>query len=132
MEKPGNRSLSATVRESKRVCCSSPAAMSYWFAASLVAWGVLVAVGNYWRPLDWYSASTILLAMGIGCVANWLKNRSFHCAITGPMFLMAGIFFLLADLRIVHVNARFVWSLVSIGTAIAFLLEWRYAKRSAY
>jgi hypothetical protein len=68
--------------------------------------------------------------MGIGCVGNWFRNRSFHCAITGPMFLMAGIFFLLADLRIVQINARLVWSLVFIGTGIAFLLEWRYAKRS--
>jgi hypothetical protein len=124
------QSLETVVRESKKVCCSSPAAMCYWFAASVIAWGVLVAAGHYWRPLHWYSASTILLAMGIGCLANWLRNRSFHCAITGPMFLMAGIFFLLADLRIVPIKARLVWSLLLIGTAIAFLLEWRYAKRS--
>jgi hypothetical protein len=28
--------------------------------------------------------------MAIGCLANWLRNRSFHCAITGPLFLIAG------------------------------------------
>jgi hypothetical protein len=68
--------------------------------------------------------------MGIGCAANWVRNRSFHCAITGPLFLVAAIFFLLAGLRDVHVNARLVWSLLFIGTTIAFLPEWRYAKRS--
>jgi hypothetical protein len=69
-------------------------------------------------------------AMGIGCAANWVRNRSFHCAITGPLFLALAIFFLLAGSRDVHVNARLVWSLLFIGTAIAFLPEWRYAKRS--
>jgi hypothetical protein len=115
----------------QRACCSSPAAICYWFAASLIAWVTLSVAGNYyWHPLHWYSASTILFAMAIGCVANWLRNRSFHCAITGPLFLIAGIFFLLADLRMVHVNGALVWSLLFIGTAIAFLLEWRYAKRA--
>jgi len=116
---------------SKRACCSSPAAMCYWFAASLIAWGVLSVVGAYWHPLHWYSASTTLFAMAMGCVANWLRNRSFHCAITGPLFLIAGIFFLFADLRIARVNGPLVWSLLLIGTAVAFLLEWRYAKRSS-
>jgi hypothetical protein len=117
--------------ESKKVCCSSPAAMCYWFASSLAAWGVLSIAGAYWHPLRWYSASTVLFGMGIGCAANWVRNRSFHCAITGPLFLTAAIFFLLAGLRIVHVNARLVWPLLCIGTAFAFLLEWRYANRSA-
>jgi len=63
--------------ESKRACCSSPAAMCYWLAASLIAWGVLGAVGNYWHPLHWYSASTILFAMGAGCVANWPRTARF-------------------------------------------------------
>ncbi len=27
--------------EHKGACCSSPAAMCYWLAASLIAWGVL-------------------------------------------------------------------------------------------
>jgi hypothetical protein len=129
-------SLSASLEtsnmaESKRACCSSPAAMCYWFAASLIAWGVLSAAGSYWRPLHWYSASTVLFAMAIGCVANWLRNRSFHCAITAPLFLIAAIVFLLAHMHIAHVNVSLVWSLLLIGTAIAFLLEWRYAKRSA-
>lgn len=76
-------------------------------------------------------SSGVLLAMAIGCVANWLKNRSFHCPITGPLFLIAGVVFLLAGVRVIHVNAVLVWRFVLIGIGIAFLLEWRYAKRSA-
>jgi hypothetical protein len=63
--------------------------------------------------------------------ANWLSNRSFHCIITGPPFLTGGVVFLLSGVRMIHVNAVWVWSLGLIGIGIAFLLEWPYAKRSA-
>jgi hypothetical protein len=56
--------------EYKEACCSSPAAMCYWFAASLIAWGVLSLIGSYWRPLRGSSAATILFAMAIGCVCQ--------------------------------------------------------------
>jgi len=77
------------------------------------------------------SAAACCFAMAIGCLANWLKNRSFHCVITGPLFLIAGVAFLLAGVRAIHVNALLVWAFVLFGIGIAFLLEWRYAKRSA-
>ena len=115
----------------KGACCSSPAAMCYWFAASLIAWGVLSVIGLYWRPLHALSAATILFAMAIGCVANWLRNRALHCAITGPLFLIAAVVFLLSDFRMAHVNSFLVWTFALIGVGIAFLLEWRYAQRAA-
>src|SRR5437870_9335645 len=75
MRGPGTPAEPTNMAESREVCCSSPAAMCYWFATSLIAWGVLGVAGVYWSPLHWYSASTILLAAGIGCIANWLRNR---------------------------------------------------------
>ena len=113
--------------EHKAACCSSPAAMCYWFAVSLTAWGVLSLVGIYWRPLHALSAATILFAMAIGCVANWRRNRILHCAITGPLFLIAALVFLASDVIMAHVNSLLVWPFVLVGVAIAFLLEWRYA-----
>jgi len=113
-----------------RVCCSSPEAICYWFGASLIAWGVLSLAGMYWHPLRWYAASTALFAMGIGCVANWFRNRSFHCALTAPLFLVAGVVFALGDMSLLRVNVSFIWLLVLLGTATAFALEWRYAKRA--
>jgi hypothetical protein len=111
-------------------CCSSPAAMCYWFTVSLVAWGVLSFIGIFWRPLHASSAVACLFAVAIGCLANWLRNRSFHCAITGPLFLIAGTVFLLSDVHLIKVKAEWVWPLVLIGTYIAFLLEWWYARHS--
>ena len=67
------------MKEHKEACCSSPSAMCYWLGASLIAWEVLSLMGIYWRPLHALSAATILFAMAIGCVANWLRNRTLHC-----------------------------------------------------
>jgi hypothetical protein len=117
--------------EHKGTCCSSPAAMCYWFAASLIAWGVLSLIGLYWHPLHGSSAATVLFAMAIGCVANWLRNRTLHCAITWPLFLIAAAVFLLSDATMIHVNSLLVWPLVVMGVGIAFLLEWRYTRLSA-
>ena len=39
--------------------------------------------------------------------------------------------FLLSGISMIHVNTRWVWPFVFIGVGIAFLLEWRYAQRSA-
>jgi hypothetical protein len=112
--------------EPKGACCSSPAVMCYWFAASLIAWGVLSVTGIYWHPLHALSAAAILFAMAIGCVANWRKNRTLHCGITGPLFLIAALVFLLSDATETHINSLLVWPFVLIGVGIAFLLEWRY------
>jgi hypothetical protein len=69
--------------------------------------------------------------MAIRCVANWLRNRTFHCGITGPLFLIAAVVFLLSDASMVHVKSLVVWPFVLIVVGIAFLLEWRYTKFSA-
>ncbi len=117
---------------SKRiVCCSSPASMCYWFVASIIAWGLLSLVGLYWRPLGRASAGTILLAAGMGCVANWGKNRTFHCGITAPLLLIGGTGFLLSDMGIVNVPLAIVCAFVGVGICVAFLLEWRYASGRA-
>ena len=112
----------------RHLCCSSPASMCYWLLASTIAWGLLSIVGVYWRPLGRDSASTILLAAGIGCVANWKRNRTFHCGITAPLLLIASMVFLLSDVGILNVPPPFVWAPVGVGIGIAFLLEWKYAR----
>src|SRR5205807_6511214 len=130
MRGPGTPAEPTNMAESREVCCSSPTAMCYWFATSLIAWGVLGVAGVYWSPLHWYSASTILLAAGIGCIANWLRNRSFHCVITGPLFVIAATLSLVGSLGLAHLHVSLVWSLPLVGMGVARLWERKYAKRA--
>ena len=111
-------------------CCSTPVAWCYWGGFSLLAWGILSLVGIGWYPLHASSAATVCLAVGIGCVGNWLRNRTLHCGITAPVFLIAGCAFLFAEMRWLVVNPSLIWSFVAIVTGLAFLLEWRYGARS--
>jgi hypothetical protein len=123
--------LFATTKQAE-ACCSSPATICYWFIVSLLAWGVLSLIGIYWRPLHESSAAVCLFAMAIGCLANWLRNRAFHCAITGPLFLIGGVLFLLSGVRMIpRRDTLWVWPVLLIGIGIAFLLEWLYGKRPA-
>jgi hypothetical protein len=86
-------------------------------------------MGAFWHPLQGSSAATCLLAMAVGCGANALKNRTYHCLVTGPLFLIGAV--LLFSSRVTLIKPNLVWAGVLVGTAIAFLLEWRYARGSA-
>jgi hypothetical protein len=111
-------------------CCSSPATICYWFVISVLAWGALSLIGVYWHPLQTSRSAACLLAMAIGCLANWLRNRSFHCVITGPLFLIAGVVFLLSDVDLISIGTRWVWPIVLILASIALLWEWRFTGRA--
>jgi hypothetical protein len=117
--------------QDKGACCSSPASICYWFVASLMAWGLLSLIGMYWYPLHARSATTILFAMAIGCAANWVRNRTFHCAVSGPVFLITAFLFLLFDVTTFRVDIVWVWLFVLLGAGVGFLLEWWYARRPA-
>jgi len=71
------------------------------------------------------------LAVAAGCLAHWVRIRTLHFAVTGPVLLIAGGAFLLSAVARVRVDASWVWTFVAIGTGAAFLLEWRCAKRPA-
>ena len=96
------------------------------FARSM---GITRFVGIYWHPLHATSAGTILLAAAIGCFANWLKNRTFHCGITAWLFLASAIVFFLSSIDLIQIDPRFVCPFLAIGVAVSFILEWRYAGR---
>lgn len=119
----------ADIGRKQQACCTSPSTMCYWCTTSLGAWGLFSLLGLYWHPLHASSAATILFAASVGCFANWVKHRTFHCAITAWLFLAAAGLFLLANIGLIAIEPRFIWPVVAIGTVVAFLLEWRYASR---
>ncbi len=62
---------------------------------------------------------------GGACVANFRHNRTLHCAITGPLFLVAAILALLVDRGDLVIQPPALWGVVLAVTGLAFLLEWR-------
>lgn len=66
--------------------------------------------------------------MSIGCLLNWSKHRSFHCQITAPLFLIAGILFLFLPDSMIHADGAWVWAVVMVGVILAFLLEFQFAR----
>lgn len=115
----------------QQACCSSPSALCYWCTVSLAVWGFLSLLGIFWRPLRAAPDATCLFAGAIGCFANWLKNRTFHCGITSWLFLAGAVLLLLSEIGLIQFEPRFVWLAVAIGTVFSFVLEWRYASRTA-
>jgi hypothetical protein len=101
--------------------------MRYWTIIFVISLAALTIVAVYWHP---FSNAVVPLAVGIGCVANWAKNRTYHCGITGPIFILAGAALLLAAVGYIHVQSIVIWALAVIGTVVALYLESRYAEKS--
>jgi hypothetical protein len=96
-----------------------------------LAWEGIALIGMYWRPLRASSAPTIFLAIAIGCFANWVRTRTFHCMIAGPLFLVVGFLLLLSEFNAIQLDREWLCPIVIIGIGVAYLLEWRYAQHSA-
>jgi hypothetical protein len=58
----------------------------------------------------------------VTCLANWVRNRTLHCAIIGPVLWIAGGAFLLSAVAHVRLDTSWVWPFVAIGTGVAFLI----------
>jgi len=86
---------------------------------SLAAWGLLSLLGVAWHPFHATSAATILFAAAIGCFANWIKNRTFHCGISAWIFLAGAVAFLFTDTGVIQIEPRFVWLFVAAGTVLS-------------
>ena len=110
------------------VCCSSRASICYWLVVSLAAWAALVSIGMFWHPLHATSAVTCLLAMAIGCFVNAFKNRTYHCVLTGPLFLIAAILLLDARQACCGLGGRSDWDRNRVSSGVALFPE---AKRNS-
>ena len=63
--------------------------------------------------------------MSVGCFANWIRNRTYHCFIDGPLFLVAGGLFLLRGIGLAHFPSWAIWIPLFAGVSLSFWLEWR-------
>lgn len=102
----------------------------------LLLWCLPIAaliVGGSWsgmRPWLWIPA---LLVMGIGCVANAARCGRVHCYFTGPLFLLAAVYVVLAEFHLVPLHPAVFLDTVLVITGLAYLSEFplgRYTKKA--
>ena len=114
-----------TSRFLARSCCTTPAAMCFWAAAFVLVYGAGLLLSSLWPPLSPFGDTLILAALGIACVINFSRNRTLHCGIIGPIFLVGAVAAALIESGRWAADLSAVWGVVLVGVGIAFVLEWR-------
>ena len=115
-----------------RGCCTTPSAMWFWCASFVVFFGVSLLLGRVWPALQQYGDTMLLVALAAACVVNFGRNRTLHCGLTGPLFLIAAVVALLFEVGIWRLDQDVLWGVVLAGVALAFLIEWRTVGRQRH
>lgn len=111
----------------KSLCCLTPKAACTWIVAFFILYCLGLGV-LYLGHIGRYQGTALFAAMGLACFVNFAQNRTFHCVITGPFFLLVALALALQSYRVWNVNGTVVWLTVLIVVGIAFLLERRFAR----
>ncbi|HJT69766.1 MAG TPA: hypothetical protein VJ731_06175 [Terriglobales bacterium] len=111
---------------SKTFCCVSLPSFCFCAAVFLIVYvGTLLAIGAL--HIEQYHSSALCAAVGLSCVATFFRNRTFHCMITGPLFLLVAPAVALQTVGVWKVSAGLLWSVVLIVVGAALLLERKLA-----
>lgn len=106
--------------------------MWFWAAAFVVLYGIGLLMRSRWPVFEPYADTLLLAALGAACFINFGRNRTLHCGLTGPLFLVAAIVAALIEARIWNVSEEALWGVVLVGVALAFLIEWRVVGREGH
>jgi len=80
------------------------------------------------RSRSWHPGRTgtrLEAALAAACFVNFRRNRTLHCRLTGPLFLVGAIVAMLAEAGIWGVDHAALWGVLLVGVSLAFLIEWR-------
>jgi hypothetical protein len=110
----------------KKYCCTTAGSLCYWWEAFLILLCLGLAV-VYPLHLIRYALVVLFAAMGLACIVNLVRNRTFHCVITAPFFLVVSALLALQVAGIWSIGAIWLWPIVCIVVCAAFLLERRFA-----
>lgn len=114
-----------------QTCCTTPAALCFWGIAFLVFYGAGLLVAAVWPEMRQYSDTHVLAALGLACFANFGRNRTFHCGVTGPVFLLGAVAMALIEAGRWEFPGTVLWGVVLIILAVALIAEWQIAGGSS-
>jgi hypothetical protein len=99
--------------------------MGFWLAMFGVFYGAELLLGLVWPGLLRYGDTLLLTALAAACFVNFSRNRTLHCGLTGPFFVLGAIAAGLIDAGVLKVDQAVLWGVVLVGVGLAFLIEWR-------
>jgi len=99
--------------------------MCFWTAMFVLFYGAGLLLGMVWPAVRHYQDTVILIALAAACFVNFRRNRTLHCRLTGPLFLVGAIVAMLAEAGIWGVDQAALWGVLLVGVSLAFLIEWR-------
>lgn len=108
-----------------RSCCTTPAAMCFWAAMFVVIYGAGLLVRSAWPAVEPFGDTLILVALAAACVINFGRNRTLHCGMTGPLFLLGAVAAAFIEAGTWQFDMAIVWGVVLLGVGISFIIEWR-------
>jgi hypothetical protein len=110
----------------KGYCCASWQSLCFWGCAFAIFYVAGLAT-IYGLHAERYGLTVLFAALGLACVTNLIRNRTFHCVITGPFFLLIALVFALSARGVWRVHTAALWAMVAIVVCVAFLLERKFA-----
>jgi hypothetical protein len=115
----------------RRSCCATtPFAMLFWAGAFLLVYGAGRLLGSIWPAFQGYGDTLIMAALGAACFINFARNRTLHCALSGPLFVAAALITALVESGVWNLHIHALWGVVLVGVIVTFIIEWRTVRRS--
>ena len=108
-----------------RSCCTTPAAMCFWAAMFVLIYGAGLLLRSAWPAVQPFGDTLILVALAAACVINFGRNRTLHCGMTGPLFLLGAVAAAFIEAGTWQFDMAIVWGVVLLGVGISFIIEWR-------
>jgi hypothetical protein len=87
-----------------------------------------VVVGCLWPTIRVWLWIPAFLVMGMGCLANVIRCGRVHCYLTGPLFLLAGVYLVLAEIHLVPMHPAVLVDTVVVLTLLAYIAEFPLGK----
>ena len=91
----------------------------------VLVYGAGLLVMSAWPAVRPFGDTLILAALATACVINFRRNRTLHCGITGPLFLLGAVAAATIEGGAWQFDMTVIWGIVLLGAGIAFVVEWR-------